>query len=213
MILGVLALALLVGGFGVWSWTARIAGAVVASGQVEVEQRRQVVQHPDGGVVAEILIHDGETVAAGQPLIRLDGALLNTELTIVEGQYFEILARRGRLEAERAETPEITFPDELIEAAANNPQYDAMMQGQLSLFAARRNTLEQSLGQLAKQSEQIESQIGGIDAQASALRQQRDFIGQELRDQRALLERALPRLRACWRWNARPRVLTASLAR
>ncbi|MFC3526955.1 HlyD family type I secretion periplasmic adaptor subunit [Paracoccus mangrovi] len=206
ILLGLFALVLLIGGFGLWSWSARIAGAVVASGQVEVEQRRQVVQHPDGGVVAEILIHDGETVAAGQPLIRLDGALLNTELTIVEGQYFEILARRGRLEAERAETPEITFPDELIEAAANNPQYDAMMQGQLSLFAARRNTLEQSLGQLAKQSEQIESQIGGIDAQASALRQQRDFIGQELRDQRALLEKGLaqaPRVLALEREAAR----------
>lgn len=206
ILLGLFALVLLIGGFGLWSWSARIAGAVVASGQVEVEQRRQVVQHPDGGVVAEILIHDGETVAAGQPLIRLDGALLNTELTIVEGQYFEILARRGRLEAERAETPEITFPDELIEAAANNPQYDAMMQGQLSLFAARRDTLEQSLGQLAKQSEQIESQIGGIDAQASALRQQRDFIGQELRDQRALLEKGLaqaPRVLALEREAAR----------
>ncbi len=206
ILLGLFTLLLLMGGFGLWSWSARIAGAVVASGQVEVEQRRQVVQHPDGGVVAQILIHDGETVTAGQPLIRLDGALLNTELTIVEGQYFEILARRGRLEAERAETPEITFPEELVEAAASHPQYSAMMQGQLSLFAARRNTLDQSLGQLAKQSEQIDSQIGGIDAQAMALRQQRDFIGQELRDQRSLLEKGLaqaPRVLALEREAAR----------
>ena len=206
ILLGLFTLLLLMGGFGLWSWSARIAGAVVASGQVEVEQRRQVVQHPDGGVVAQILIHDGETVTAGQPLIRLDGALLNTELTIVEGQYFEILARRGRLEAERAETQEITFPEELVEAAASHPQYNAMMQGQLSLFAARRNTLDQSLGQLAKQSEQIDSQIGGIDAQAMALRQQRDFIGQELRDQRSLLEKGLaqaPRVLALEREAAR----------
>lgn len=191
VLLGIFALALLIGGFGIWSWSARIAGAVVASGQVEVEQRRQVVQHPDGGVVAEILIHDGESVAAGQPLIRLDGTLLDTELTIVEGQYFEILARRGRLEAERAENAQIVFPDELIEAAQTHPQYDALMQGQRSLFQARLNTLGQSLGQLAKQSEQVESQIGGIDAQAAALQQQRDFISQELRDQRALLEKGL----------------------
>lgn len=206
ILLGLFTLLLLMGGFGLWSWSARIAGAVVASGQVEVEQRRQVVQHPDGGVVAQILIHDGETVTAGQPLIRLDGALLNTELTIVEGQYFEILARRGRLEAERAETQEITFPEELVEAAASHPQYNAMMQGQLSLFAARRNTLDQSLGQLDKQSEQIDSQIGGIDAQAMALRQQRDFIGQELRDQRSLLEKGLaqaPRVLALEREAAR----------
>lgn len=206
ILLGIFTLVLLIGGFGIWSWTARIAGAVVASGQVEVEQRRQVVQHPDGGVVSDILIHDGESVTAGQPLIRLDGALLDTELTIVEGQYFEILARRGRLEAERAENSEITFPEELIEAAKTHLQYDALMQGQRSLFQARLNTLQQSLGQLAKQSEQIDSQIGGIDAQTAALQQQRDFIAQELRDQRSLLEKGLaqaPRVLALEREAAR----------
>ena len=63
ILLGLLSLALLVGGFGLWSVAARISGAVVASGQVEVEQRRQIVQHPDGGVVAEILVHEGETLS------------------------------------------------------------------------------------------------------------------------------------------------------
>ncbi|KGJ03895.1 RTX toxin [Paracoccus halophilus] len=206
MLLGIFALFLLVGGFGFWSWTARIAGAVVASGQVEVEQRRQVVQHPDGGVVSEILVHDSESVVAGQPLIRLDGALLNTEFTIVEGQYFEILARRGRLEAERAESTQITFPEELITVAATDPQYETLMQGQRSLFAARLDTLEQSLGQLAKQSDQIESQISGIDAQNQALQRQRELISQELRDQRSLLEKGLaqaPRVLALEREAAR----------
>ncbi|MBP8932585.1 MAG: HlyD family type I secretion periplasmic adaptor subunit [Paracoccus sp.] len=206
VLLGIFALILLVGGFGIWSWTARIAGAVVSSGQVEVEQRRQVVQHPDGGVVADILIHDGETVTGGQPLIRIDGALLNTELVIVEGQYFEILARRGRLEAERADGTRIVFPEELVATAEQRPELKALMDGQSSLFAARLDTLKQSLGQLAKQAEQVESQIGGIDAQASALQKQRDFISQELRDQRSLLEKGLaqaPRVLALEREAAR----------
>ncbi|ABL70129.1 HlyD family type I secretion periplasmic adaptor subunit [Paracoccus denitrificans] len=206
VILGLVAMLVLIGGFGLWSLTARISGAVVASGQVEVEQRRQVVQHPDGGVVAEILIHDGESVTAGQPLIRLDGALLNTELAIVEGQYFEILARRGRLEAERADGKEIAFPQELIKAASSRPELQALVDGQSSLFLARLDTLEQSLGQLAKQAEQVQSQIGGVDAQTRALEQQREFISQELRDQRSLLEKGLaqaPRVLALEREAAR----------
>lgn len=206
IVMGLLALALLIGGFGVWSTVARISGAVVAAGQVEVEQRRQVVQHPDGGVVAEILVHDGETVTAGQPLIQLDGALLQTERAIVEGQYFEILARRGRLEAERADRKSITFPDELVTTSANRPELKALMAGQQSLFTARLDTLSQSLGQLAKQSEQVRSQIGGIQAQTRALQQQRDFIAQELRDQRTLLEKGLaqaPRVLALEREGAR----------
>ncbi|QFQ86538.1 HlyD family type I secretion periplasmic adaptor subunit [Paracoccus kondratievae] len=206
VVLGLVAMLVLVGGFGLWAWGARIAGAVVAPGQVEVEQRRQVVQHPDGGVVTEILIHDGENVTAGQPLIRLDGTLLDTELAIVEGQYFEILARRGRLEAERADRENIEFPQELIETAAKHPQLKTMMEGQTSLFRARLDTLRQSIGQLAKQAEQVQSQIGGVDAQMEALKQQRSFIEQELRDQRSLLEKGLaqaPRVLALEREAAR----------
>lgn len=67
LMLGFLAIALLFGGFGSWAALSSIAGAVVAPGQVEVEQHRQVVQHPDGGVVDEILISEGQTVEAGQP--------------------------------------------------------------------------------------------------------------------------------------------------
>lgn len=206
VLLGLVTMALLVGGFGLWSVTARIAGAVVAAGQVEVEQRRQVVQHPDGGVVDQILVHEGQTVTAGEPLIRLDGALLDTERTIVEGQYFEILARRGRLEAERADKQDIQFPAELVAEAKTHPALQELMDGQTSLFRARLDTLSQSLGQLTKQGEQVRSQIGGIQAQNRALQQQRDFIAQELRDQRSLLEKGLaqaPRVLALEREGAR----------
>lgn len=191
IIIGLIALVLLFGGFGYWAWSARIAGAVVASGQVEVEQRRQVVQHPDGGVVQDIRIHEGELVAAGQPLILLDGTMLRTELAIVEGQYFEMLARRGRLEAERADIDTITFPEELVQDAQNNPALAALMAGQQSLFTARADTLSQSLGQLAKQAEQVSAQIEGIDAQMGALEKQRGFIQEELVSQRILLDKGL----------------------
>ncbi len=191
IITGFLCLGLLFGGFGVWAWSARIAGAVVASGQVEVEQRRQVVQHPDGGVVSEILVTEGETVTAGQPLILLDGTMIKTELAIVEGQYFEMLARRGRLEAERADLEDITFPPELVEEAKDNPVLASLMAGQENLFRARKDTLTQTLGQLTKQSEQVTSQISGIDAQMEALKTQYGFIQEELGNQRALLEKGL----------------------
>lgn len=189
--LGMIGFLLLFVGFGTWAYFTPIAGAVVAGGQVEVEQRRQVVQHPDGGVVAEILVHEGETVEQGQPLLILDGTLLQTELAIVEGQYFEMLARHGRLEAERADSPSITFPPELIEAAKTNPTLAGVMAGQQSLFAARRDTLDQTLAQLNKQAEQVSSQIDGLDAQSTALKTQRALIEEELTSQRALLEKGL----------------------
>lgn len=191
LLLGVVAIILLFGGFGLWALQSRIAGAVVAPGQVEVQQHRQIVQHPDGGVIADILVEEGETVSAGQALLQLDGTLLKTEFAIVEGQYFEILARRGRLEAERADAEAPVFPAELIETAKDDPRLAGLIEGQKSLFTARRDTMSQSLEQLANQSQQINEQITGIDAQLAALSEQRDLIGEELEDQQSLLDRGL----------------------
>ncbi|WP_390625092.1 HlyD family type I secretion periplasmic adaptor subunit [Paracoccus everestensis] len=191
LLTGLFAVVVLLGGFTVWAMQSRIAGAVVASGQVEVEQQRQIVQHPDGGVVEDILVKDGQSVEAGQPLIRLDGSLLRTEHAIVEGQYFEILARRGRLEAERGDSGTMQIPQELLTAAEGNDDLQALIAGQRSLFETRRDTLRQSIQQLEKQSEQVRQQVDGIDAQIAALNRQRDLIAEELEDQQSLLDRGL----------------------
>ncbi|MFN4061730.1 MAG: HlyD family type I secretion periplasmic adaptor subunit [Paracoccus hibiscisoli] len=191
IIAGIIGVVVLVGGFALWATTTRISGAVVASGQVEVESNRQIVQHPDGGVVQQIAVSEGAQVAAGELLLSLDGTLLRTEHTIVEGQYFEILARRGRLEAERADAPQIGFADELLTASTLDPALAELIEGQSSLFLTRLDTLRQSLDQLAQQSGQIDSEVDGIDAQIAALARQRDLIGRELTDQQTLLARGL----------------------
>ena len=86
---GLLLALALVAGFGGWAALARIDGAVVASGQVEVEQNRQVVQHPNGGVVSEILVSEGDTVALGDVILRLDGTLLVSQRAILADQLSE----------------------------------------------------------------------------------------------------------------------------
>lgn len=191
IIAGTLAVVVLMGGFILWATMTRISGAVVATGQVEVEQQRQIVQHPDGGVVQAIAVSDGATVQAGDLLLALDGTLLNTEHTIVEGQYFEVLARRGRLEAERGDAELISFSPELLDKAEDALQMRDMVEGQTRLFLSRLDTLRQSLDQLSKQSDQIDSEVDGIDAQIAALATQRELIGRELTDQQTLLARGL----------------------
>lgn len=191
IIAGVSSVVILVGGFFAWaSWT-NISGAVVAQGQVEVESRSQVVQHPDGGVVEGISVAEGDAVEAGDVLISLDGSMLISEHAIVEGQYYETLARRGRLEAERSDLDAITFPEEVLEAAGASSDVAAMVSGQEGLFHTRKETLKQSVEQLAKQVEQVGSEIIGIEAQETAISQQRGIIGTELGDQQSLLSRGL----------------------
>ncbi|MDX8346631.1 HlyD family type I secretion periplasmic adaptor subunit [Cognatiyoonia sp. IB215446] len=189
MVIGLITLSILVGGFGFWSVTAQITGAVITSGQVEVDRNRQIVQHPDGGVVEEILVDEGDAVEAGDLLIRLDATVLQSELAVVEGQLFEILARRARLEAERDDTDTLTFSPILLEAT--NPDVPDLIAGQERLFQARLETNRRSAEQLSQQRAQIASQLQGIAAQQTAINTQRALIEQELSDQQRLLDRGL----------------------
>jgi HlyD family secretion protein len=189
--IGVFGLVLLLGGFGVWAAFTNIAGAVISSGRIEVDQNRQVVQHPDGGVVSEILVDEGDTVEAGQPLLKLDATALNSKLLITENELFELMARRGRLEAERDGTGKITFDPLLIQAARDNADVRGLMEGQERLLAARAETQKNEISQLSKRKLQIADQIKGIVAQQSALSEQNDLIGAELADQQSLLDKGL----------------------
>jgi HlyD family secretion protein len=182
-----LALLVLVGGFGTWAVKAQITGAIIASGQIEVDRNRQVIQHPDGGVVDAILVEEGDTVTKGDTLIRLDASLLQSELAIVEGQLFEILARRGRLEAERDGAETLKF-DPLLE---QEPQGAELIVGQTRLFDARLESNTRAVEQLGQQRAQIASQLNGITAQQTALSTQSDLIQRELTDQQKLLSQQL----------------------
>ncbi|WP_328588471.1 HlyD family type I secretion periplasmic adaptor subunit [Primorskyibacter flagellatus] len=191
MLLGILALVVLVGGFGYWAATTEISGAIIAPGQIEVDQNRQIVQHPDGGVVEEILVDEGDTVAAGDILIRLDPTLRRSELSIIEGQLFELMARRARLDAERDESDTLDFPEELLARAAEDEEINELVQGQQRLFDARRDSIAREVEQLGKRRDQISDQIIGIDAQQDALTEQVSLIEKELADQQSLLDRGL----------------------
>ena len=161
VILGSIALVVLVGGVGVWSAFASIAGAVVAMGQLKVESNRQVVQHLDGGVVKEILVKEGDVVEAGEVLLRLDDKLMVGELAITEGQLYEIMARRGRLIAERDGLAKPAFDEELRIAAQNNPEVASYLEGQERLYSARATSMIGQKEQLRERQSQIREEIAG----------------------------------------------------
>ncbi len=191
MMVGVGMMAILIGGFGAWSVMASISGAVVASGRVVVDKNRQVIQHPDGGVVEEVLVEEGDLVAEDDILIRLDPTLLQSELTIVEGQLFELMARRGRLEAERDDADEVRFDRMLLDHVKQRPEIAAVAAGQVRLFNARREAQAKEIEQLRAQRTQLNNQIEGLDAQMDALSRQQSLISDELTGQQSLLDKGL----------------------
>ncbi len=191
MIIGVTGLLVLLGGFGTWAAVTQISGAIIAGGQIEVDQNRQVVQHPDGGVVAAIEVDEGDQVEAGQVLLRLDPTALRSQLAITENQLFELQARRGRLEAERDDGTDIVFPELVSRVAAARPEVAGLLDGQRRLMQARNETVASEISQLEKRRGQISDQIKGVEAQKVALDEQLELIDRELTDQQSLLDRGL----------------------
>ncbi|WP_120499338.1 HlyD family type I secretion periplasmic adaptor subunit [Roseovarius sp. EL26] len=193
LVAGTIALIALIGGLGLWSIKARLSGAVVSQGMIEVETNRQVVQHPDGGVVGAILIDESDTVRKGDILIRLDGRQLRSELAIVNGQLHEIATRKARLQAERDAVPDIQFSAKLLELAGRSEEIAGMVQGEQTLFEARQQSLQQEARLLNEQNNQIDKRIEGIHAQLEALQVQVELVQTELDSQKELLKNQLAR--------------------
>ena len=189
--IGLFSIVVLLGGFFGWAVFSEIDGAIVAPGVIQVEQNRQIVQHPDGGVVAEINVTEAQTVKAGDLLIRLDGNRIKSELAIVEGQLFDSMARRARLEAERDDMPEPVISQDLLDLAATRPDVVDMIEGQRRLFNSRLETVNAQISQLNKRMDQIKAQVQGIAAQTAAVIDQLALIGPEVVDQQKLLDKGL----------------------
>ncbi len=181
----------LLGGLVAWSALAEITGAVIAPGVVAVETSAKKVQHPEGGVVAQLRVRDGDRVKTGDLLLRLDDTVLRASLAIVVKALNEFAALEARLSAERDGSAEVAFPETLVAAARGNVDAAASIAGQKGVFESRRAARTTAKTQLSEQIVQLESNIEGLTAQRSAREQELSLIGEELKGVRDLYARNL----------------------
>jgi len=190
-VIGAMALAGLLAGFGSWVMFANLSGAIIADGRLAQDRESLVVQHLNGGLVQSVSVREGDRVAVNAPLLQLDDRELQTELTVISNRLYEIMARRSRLEAERDDTPAILFAPELMARARTSDTVQLAVAGQTRLFDARRLSWSQEVTALGEQTAQFSIQIGGIDAQLAALSDQKALIDEQLGSQQVLLEKGL----------------------
>jgi HlyD family secretion protein len=180
----------LVGVIGVWGATSEFAGAVIAQGQLVVDSSVKKVQHPTGGVVAELNVQEGDKVKAGDIVVKLDDTQTRANLQIVTKGLDELMARRAREEAELEGVDRIVFPAELL-ARQDDADVARMIAGESKLFQTRRNSREGMKSQLTERVAQSQEEIGGLIAQVESKDKQIDWIKQELQGVRELWEKKL----------------------
>lgn len=182
---GAIAMILFFGIIGTWSWFARIDGAVVATGFVKVAGNRKTVQHIDGGTIRELMVQEGQKVAAGQVLLTLDDTQIIATVASLAGALDVMLATESRLRSERDDHPEVRFATAL-EARAGMPDVAEAMANQRAIFDARQEAKRGEVAVLEQRKEQLRRQIEGVGAQMVSQRRQAALTRQELEATRAL---------------------------
>lgn len=188
--LGVIGVALLVGGVGGWAMTAEISGAVIAPGSLVVETNVKKLQHPTGGVVGELRVRDGDHVRMGQVLLRLDETQTRANLAIVTKALDEHAARQARQLAERDDANAPRFPAELL-ARLSDPAVAEVLEGESRLFEIRRLAREGRRSQLRERVGQLKEEMQGVTQQVNAKERETKLIQKELEGVRELFSKSL----------------------
>lgn len=118
--------------FILWASFAWIDEIVRADGELVSSSRPQIIQNLEGGILAELLVKEGDAVRQGDVLARLHGTEYRASVTDLADQITALDIRRLRLEAELAGGTELQLPDALERA---NPD---MARSERQLLAARQ---------------------------------------------------------------------------
>lgn len=190
ILFGLVVVLLTLGGFTVWAALAPLAEAVVAAGTVKVDSSRKQIQHLEGGIVKEILVRDGDRVAQGDVLVRLDETRAAASVAILRDGYDAAMAQEARLLAERDILDAVIFPDSLT-ARAEDPKVKGLLRSQTTLWDARRSALQGEVLILEKQVAQLREDISGYQGQISAKNRQLAFVRDELVSMQVLQKKGL----------------------
>jgi len=184
-LIGFTVIGLALGGFATWAAVAPLGSAVMAQGVVTVESKRKVVQHREGGIVAQLLVKEGDEVAAGTVIARLADAGAMALKGNLAGQRDAKLAELARLSAERDGLAAVAFPPALAARGDDAKVLEAIGR-ERARFDQRKKSLDGQLGILQAHVAELQAQRGGRVQLEQSKRRQLVLLRQELSGLREL---------------------------
>lgn len=162
-------------GFVLWASLAPLDQGVPLNGTITIEGERKAVQHPYGGIVDAIHIHEGEQVQAGQLLITLNPteSAAQLESLSIQNNALESTIKRLRVESQ-------TNPGKTDLQSLEKQSWQA---DQIALFAANWQTrqaeiqsLEENLQSTQRSARLISDNIQLKQQQLAILSRKRDAL-------------------------------------
>lgn len=185
---GLLALMAGFGGMTAWAALAPLHGAVMAAGALAPETGRKVVRHTEGGRIAEVMVAEGSSVQAGEPLFRLEDSEARARVEMLTHSWLEATATDARLSAELFDQPDIEWPEDLTQHTQQG-SVTRLMQNQAKLFQVRRQQQDTESRLLVDRLEMLKQQISGLEKQKKYNAGEQELIDEDISITRGLLTR------------------------
>ena len=186
MRLGLWVLGLGFGGFLLWMGLAPLDEGVPTQGMVAIDTKRKAVQHLSGGIIKEVLVKEGQFVAAEQVLITLNDAVARANYEAVRQRYLGLRAMEGRLVAEQAGQGKIVFHPDLV-TAAQDPLIQQHITNQQQLLQSRRMALQADMQAIEESIQGQLAAIQGYEGMQQSSQNQLALLQQELKGMRDLV--------------------------
>lgn len=186
--IGLWSLGLGLGGFLLWAAFAPLDEGVPSQGMVALDTKRKVVQHLSGGIVRQVLVHEGETVRDGQPLIALEDATTRANYETSRLRYFALRAMQGRLEAEKTGSDKPHYAADLLAAAQSEAQIRQIVDNQTQLLQSRRASLQADVQGMEENIQGQTALIQSYTSMVESRRAQRALLQDELNHTRELVK-------------------------
>ncbi len=169
--------------FVVWAAFTDLPEIAKAPGEILPNGEVKVVQHLDGGVVAEILVEEKKLVQAGQVVLKLDGVQAQAELNQLKVRLANLRARSERLQAQAQQRQ----PD-----FSKLSQTDlALLKDQQAVFSSQQNVRESALSILEHQINQRTSRVQQLKNALASAQEQAKVMAEMLIMREDLAEKRL----------------------
>ncbi len=150
-------------------------------GKVIPSSKIQVIQNLEGGILAEVLVAEGQTVEKGEVLLRIDDTRFSSSFRETELKYYELLVRSTRLKAE-SEGHDFIVPLEVVEA------HPMLAENEMALYKTRQLGLDSAIRVLKQQEVQRQQELVERYARQTQLKISYELSDKELKMSEPLVD-------------------------
>lgn len=181
------------GFFFLWSILAPLDKAATAGGVIALNGKPKTIQHLYGGVITDIEVAEGDFVAEGDVLIRLNDAEIRASLQESRAQLITARASEIRLLAERngSKLEKLEFPDEIFDESI--PEVKEMIYTQSNLYELHKRLKQGKIDTLNQRIAQLNEKIKGYEIQANSLKNQVEINKKDWERYEELVSKGLAR--------------------